>query len=94
VAQSPINTHTRPQSQDQIISPIRPRYFVQAGAFGEQGNAQRFSQLLSGLSDTDVVNTGGLYKVRLGPVKSEAEAQQLLAAVESRSRSNALIIKE
>lgn len=94
VTQSPINTYTRRQSQDQVISPIRPRYYVQAGAFGEQGNAQRFSQLLSGLSDTDVVNTGGLYKVRLGPVKSEAEAQQLLAAVENRSRSNALIIKE
>ena len=77
---------------------ISPRYYIQAGAFSQEQNAQRFSQLLSGIADTNVVSSlssnGTLYKVRVGPVKNQAEANALLTAVESRSRSNAIIIKE
>ncbi len=73
-------------------------YYVQAGAFSEETNAQRFSQILSGISETNIVGSlssdGTLYKVRLGPVYNETEAHALLAAVESRSRSNAIIVKE
>ncbi|MGB1077240.1 MAG: septal ring lytic transglycosylase RlpA family protein, partial [Bdellovibrionales bacterium] len=76
-----------------------PKYYIQAGAFTQEENARRFSQLLSGISNTNVISTpstGGvtLYKVRLGPVRSQHEANTLLAAVETRSRSNAIIIKE
>lgn len=77
---------------------ISPRYYIQAGAFSQEQNAQRFSQLLSGIADTNVVSSlssnGTLYKVRVGPVKNQAEANALLTAVESRSRSNAIIVKE
>ncbi|MBL4588514.1 MAG: septal ring lytic transglycosylase RlpA family protein [Alphaproteobacteria bacterium] len=77
---------------------ISPRYYIQAGAFSQEQNAQRFSQLLSGIANTNVVSSlssnGTLYKVRVGPVKNQAEANALLTAVESRSRSNAIIIKE
>lgn len=88
-----VQPHVQSQSVEQI-SPIRSKYYVQAGAFGEQGNAERFSQILSGLSNTNVVSNNGLYKVRLGPVRNEVEANNLLALVEERSRSKALIIKE
>lgn len=74
------------------------KFFIQAGAFSQEENAQRFSQLLAGLSDTNVISSlspnGTLYKVRVGPVKTQYEANRLLAAVEQRSRSNAIIIKE
>ncbi len=73
-------------------------YYVQAGAFSQPENAKRFSDLLAGISRTDVVKfsspQGPLYKVRLGPIVDRNKANQILAAVESRSNSSAIIIKE
>ncbi len=89
---------SKPSSARRLPSRIAPAYYVQAGAFSQPQNAHRFSQLLSGISNTDVVSSLSsnktLYKVRVGPVSSEQEAHALLAAVQSRSRAHAMIIKE
>lgn len=58
------------------------RIYVQAGMFAVAENAYRVRERFAGLADTEVVrvsvNGGELYRVRLGPVASEAEARRLI----------------
>ncbi len=69
--------------------------YVQAGAFGQQDNAQRLSTKLSSIAPAAVepVNYNGrmLYKVRLGPLQSVAEADKVLNRVLASGHSDAII---
>lgn len=59
--------------------------FIQAGAFAVPGNARRVSARIAGLARVEVsaAEIGGvaLYRVRLGPFASVAEANRVLARV-------------
>ena len=60
------------------------RIFVQAGAFAMPENAQRVRARLASLGGVEVVRPASgsaLYRVRLGPVASEAAAARLLSKV-------------
>ena len=61
------------------------RIFVQAGAFAVAENAQRVRQRIARLGSVEIVPTAGratpLYRVRLGPFTSEAEANRLRGKV-------------
>jgi rare lipoprotein A len=63
--------------------------YVQAGAFADEQNAQRLLERLhaAGLASAFVVspliNKSHLYRVRLGPVTSVAEFDQLAARLQS-----------
>ncbi len=62
------------------------RIFVQAGTFAVPENAQRVRARLAALGGVDIVrgtagSGGALYRVRVGPVASEAEAARLLHQV-------------
>lgn len=70
--------------------------FVQVGAFGNESNATRLSQQLTSIapSRVDPVDYSGrtLYKVRLGPLQSAAEADTVLQKVIQSGQADAAII--
>jgi rare lipoprotein A len=87
--------------------PLRPaamsagnsgRVFVQAGAFAVPENAQRVRAKIAVLGNVQVVpaqvNGTALYRVRLGPVANEAEADRLLSKVVSSGYATARIVSE
>jgi peptidoglycan lytic transglycosylase len=61
------------------------RIYVQAGAFSVPENAQRARSRIASLGNAEIVPSHGngntLYRVRLGPVASEAEASRLRGKV-------------
>ena len=61
------------------------RIFVQAGTFAVPENAQRVRARIAALGSVEIVRTASngtnLYRVRLGPVASEAAAARLLGKV-------------
>ena len=66
--------------------PVSPtRIFVQAGAFSDQGNAEKVKSKLSTIGSVSVssIPVGGrsLYRVRLGPLDNVADADRLLSEV-------------
>ena len=86
-----------PTSSSVKVVQIKPtNIYVQAGAFSEFNNANRVRSTLSGLGPTNVtqVNTGQkmVFRVRLGPVKSVAEADKLLAQVAASGYPEARVI--
>jgi rare lipoprotein A len=74
-----------PPPPAQPIAPREPRYFLQVGAFGDPGNAQRLHQRLSGLLSEPVsIQHHGrpnspIYRVRIGPLASVEKADSLTA---------------
>jgi len=70
--------------------------YIQAGAFGSQENAQRLAQKLSSLANAKVepVNYGGrvLYKVKLGPLDTVTNADNVLNRVLASGQSDAIIV--
>ena len=70
--------------------------FVQVGAFGNEGNATRLSERLASIAPVRVepVQYSGrtLYKVRLGPMNSVSEADQVLRKVVNSGQTDAAII--
>jgi rare lipoprotein A len=61
------------------------RIYVQAGAFSVRDNAQRVQSRIARLGSAQVTTTSingvAMYRVRLGPFQSAAQADQLLARV-------------
>jgi rare lipoprotein A len=61
------------------------RIFIQAGAFSVRDNAQKLQARVASLGSVQVMtaSVGGIemYRVRLGPLASVEEADQLLARV-------------
>ncbi|MFA7275520.1 MAG: septal ring lytic transglycosylase RlpA family protein [Pseudobdellovibrionaceae bacterium] len=75
---------------------VRTSLYVQAGAFGVEGNAQRLSQKLSLISPAHIepVSYAGktLYKVRVGPLDSVGAADTVLKKVLATGQSDAIIV--
>ena len=74
------------------------RIFVQAGAFAVVENAQRVRARVARLGGAEVlrttINGTPLYRVRLGPVASDAEARRLLGKVVESGYPEARVIDE
>jgi len=74
------------------------RIFIQAGAFAMPENAQRVRARIATLGNVQVVpaevNGTALYRVRLGPVTNEAEADRLLNKVVGSGYPTARIVSE
>jgi len=69
-----------------VVSPAASaRIFIQAGAFSMRDNAQRLQARIAPLGSVQVMTASvrgiEMYRVRLGPVASVEEADQLLARV-------------
>jgi peptidoglycan lytic transglycosylase len=74
------------------------RIYVQAGAFSVPENAQRVRSRIASLGSVEIVpsqaNGTALYRVRLGPVASEAEADRLRSKVVETGFPDARIVGE
>ncbi len=91
-----------PAHAETLHAPIAPktsgRIFVQAGAFAVPENAQRVRARIAALGSVEVVpataNGTALYRVRLGPLASAAEAQRLLGRVVDSGYPGARVVGE
>lgn len=94
--QPPVGIEAEPASvkeEAKEISPAPPqplskpadagRIYLQAGAFKSRANAEQLRGRLAALVDTavEIINTATLYRVRLGPMLSSAEAAEATATV-------------
>ena len=74
------------------------RIYVQAGAFSVPENAQRARSRIASLGNAEIVPSHGngstLYRVRLGPMASEAEASRLRGKVVDSGFPDARIVGE
>lgn len=74
------------------------RIYVQAGAFSVPENAQRVRSRIASLGSVEIVppqaNGSALYRVRVGPVASEAEADRLRSKVVESGFPDARIVGE
>lgn len=74
------------------------RIFVQAGAFAVPENARRVGARIATLGSVEIIpaasHGSGLYRVRLGPVGSTAEAERLLHKVVERGYPGARVVAE
>lgn len=82
-------------------APVQPtQLFVQAGAFAEPANAQRFATRLGGIApgrvqiEPSTVAGRFLYKVRVGPLAGTAEADRILARTRAAGAPDARIVVE
>lgn len=77
--------------------PVKPNnIYIQAGAFGQQANANRLADKLNSYAPAKVepVIYGGrtLYKVRLGPLENVQTADSVLNRVLASGQSDAIIV--
>jgi rare lipoprotein A len=92
--------HAEPLRPVPAVIPVSTsgRIFVQAGAFAMPENAQRVRARIAALGNVHVVpaevNGSALYRVRLGPVTSGAEADRLLSKVVGSGYPTARIVSE
>ncbi len=74
------------------------RFFIQAGAFAVPENAQRARARIASLGSVEVLpatgNGSSLYRVRLGPVASEAEAHRLVTRLSESGYPGARVVGE
>jgi rare lipoprotein A len=74
------------------------RIFIQAGAFAMPGNAQRVRARIASIGQVEVLSMTShgtaLYRVRLGPVASRAEAARLLKKVVDSGYPGARVVAE
>lgn len=80
------------------VAPESARAYVQAGAFARSDNAWRAQTRLArlGAAEIDQANVDGrnLFRVRLGPFPSDAEAHRVLAAVIREGFSGSQVVFE
>lgn len=99
----PLTGHTKNGNfyPDQIVNTVAvpdTGIFVQAAAFGSKDNAVRYAQQLSQIAETKVVsavvNGQTVHRVRFGPLKDVAQADDVLARLVANGNQKGLIIVE
>lgn len=78
--------------------PVRPTgIFVQAGSFGVEANAQTLARRLSSMGRVSIepANVGGkkVFRVKVGPLASVAQADAVLAKIVAAGQSGARVVK-
>jgi rare lipoprotein A len=98
VAPRPTAAPPEPELPNRVLLyPVKPsRIYIQAGAFAQGSNAARMQAKLSNLGSVSVtgtqVNGMSVYRVRLGPIASVDEADQVLAKAISAGATDAKIV--
>jgi len=100
IASAHAETLHLPRSPERRPAPLAARrgIFIQAGAFAVLQNAQRVRARIAALGSVEVVpmagRGGALYRVRLGPLASDAQAARLLSKVVDRGYPGARVVAE
>jgi len=80
----------------QLVQPHATQIFIQAGAFSRFDNANRTSAALSGVGSPVIsqvqTKSGSMFRVRLGPLASVAEADAMLERVISSGYPDARVV--
>lgn len=74
------------------VSPVAGSFFVQVAAFSSRARADALAQKLGGIVSAQ--SSSGLFRVRIGPLPTKAEADQKLAAVQKNGHPTARIYRE
>jgi rare lipoprotein A len=79
--------------------PVRPTsLYVQAGSFSDQGNAARLAEKLHGVAPAKIfpatIQGRQFYRVRLGPLPTVDDADNLLARLASSGHKESIIVVE
>ena len=79
--------------------PTNQQIYIQAGAFSNEDNALTMSNALYNISEPvtiqrNVESTGVLYRVKIGPINSMSEANQILSNLTSQGRDAKIITAE
>lgn len=87
-----------PQPTTQIASIENEHIFVQAGSFGDKNNAKALASRLQGYGEPSIspttINGNRYYRVRLGPLQSVPQADQLLAQIVSADIGQPILVVE
>jgi rare lipoprotein A len=98
IAPAHAETLHRPVVPAPVFAKTSGRIFVQAGTFAVPENAQRVRARIAALGSVEIVRTAAhgtdLYRVRLGPVASEAAAARLLGKVVDSGYAGARVVGE
>ena len=90
------HAETMPVLRPPTASRNAARIFVQAGAFAVPENAQRVRARIAAFGSAEVIpamrNGTPLYRVRVGPIANEAEAQRVLSRVVGSGLSGAQLV--
>jgi len=93
-----VETMTSPQQQVQVNRVSDSSLYVQAGAFSVFDNADKLRLQLASIGPTQIspalVNGTQFYRVRLGPLRDVAEADQVLSRLISNGYTNSRIVVE
>jgi rare lipoprotein A len=103
VATAPVPVERTPAQLEQVDGRVErvpvapnPGMFVQAGAFSQFANAHRMEALLRGVGPVQISQVDGgvgrVFRVRVGPIGSVAEADALLARVVASGVNEARIV--
>ena len=81
-----------------VISPMKPGFYIQAGAFSDESNAKRLEAQISHLGNVfvNVASIAGqkFHRVRLGPIVNRGNAERLLSFIRNSGYSDARIFAE
>lgn len=87
-----------PHKMTPIAGDAAGAIFIQAGAFSMRDNAERVQSRIAALGSVRVtsasVNGIEVYRVRLGPLASEAEAEGMIARLAGRGYPGARIVAD
>ena len=91
-------SNSSPNSNSANVSAVM-QYFIQAGAFKNEANAELLKKKIQGLDIEQ--NAGfnseynnGLYRLKLGPYASRQEADRVAAAIRAKLNTSAIIINQ
>ncbi len=90
LAYTPPQAYAPLQAAPTPVAPIGGSYWVQAGAFRDPGAAQRIAERLGARAKVD--DTGGGYRVLVGPWIDQEAAESARQAVMARGYADALLI--
>lgn len=85
-------------SSAQAATPSPSGAYIQAGAFSDHSNAERLRTQLASIAPVTVtpvtVQGQSLYRVRLGPAATDAEADRILQAVQAHGLPGARVVRD
>ena len=96
----PTRAQTRAPATDFIAPDNDSPVYVQVGAFGERANAERLQGRLAAMNVgntsiyRDTVNRRTLFRVRIGPVRSVAQYENLNRVLDSAGISDAYLVSD
>jgi rare lipoprotein A len=93
---APVQIANREESETVAAEEAKTDFFVQVGSYSDPENAVRARQQVAGLGPVRIEelegSQGPLYRVRLGPLSSESQAEEALNQVVDAGHDDARLV--